>query len=451
MAEANEPSASDEPSAPTDVAPYDAVARLDADDVVIARMPSVTASRPQMKRRATSDVRSWVSLGLALPLYGLLVLGAQVMPDDVRRLLLERGWIPHAIMLLSCWSLAILVVKIVALRSQERAFAAALLPSDVHAITQANVGDVLAHLEVARASLRRGQSFLIERMVRILEHYAARGDVSETTAVNNTDADTDAAMVASSFSMVKVLVWAIPILGFIGTVIGIGAAVGGFSQSLEGADQLDTIKDSLGDVTSGLAVAFDTTLVALVASILVMLPTSWVQKAEEQLISDVDDYCVANVLRHLVSPDVQVDPAEATDKPPVFDGERLEKLVLDTVAAPLAEMLAANMRLSSQLAESHAALAASNEALAQQLAAFASASQSLGPNVERAVTALGQATSLAERSTDAMGRSSEQLCRELGASQKLMQLLAAGLTEPIGVSAAARSANGANGKSTREI
>ncbi len=97
----------------------------------------------------------------------------------------------------------------------------------------------------------------------------------------------------------KVLVWAMPILGLIGTVVGLSGAVGAFSHAMSGAEQLDTIKDSLREVTTGLAVAFDATFVALVASILVMLPMTWLQKAEDKLVNDVDDYAVTHILARL--------------------------------------------------------------------------------------------------------------------------------------------------------
>ncbi len=467
--------------------------------------PSGAASQPPgsaPKQRATSDVGLLLSLALALPLYGLLFLSAQAMPDSISRLLLERGWIPHVIMVLSCWSLSILLLKAIGLRMQRRVFAREVLPADEPRITPENVGRLIEHLEGLRSlgSTRRWwRSFLLERVLRIVEHYAARGEVTETATVNNNDAEADAAAVASSFSMVKVLVWAIPILGFIGTVIGIGSAVGGFSESLDGAEQLDAIKGSLGDVTSGLAVAFDTTLVALVASILVMLPTSWMQKAEEQLVSDVDDYCVTNVLRRLVSPPDRSAPDQ--DRIGLAMAE-IRTSIVEVIAAPLSEMLAANAQLMTRLSDNHEALSGTQAALQDQLTAFTAAAQTLGPNVAQAVAQLDKATSLAERATTqigpnvervvaqleqaqdiatvtteriapnveraaaelakattlaeqatgSMGRTQEQLSRELGASRQLLQLLAAGLgasaSSETSIATRPRQGNGSNGSSS---
>jgi len=63
------------------------------------------------------------------------------------------------------------------------------------------------------------------------------------------------------------------------------------------------LKDSLNGVTGGLATAFDTTLVALVMSMLVMFPSSSMQKSEEDLLNWVDEYCNENLLKRLKESD----------------------------------------------------------------------------------------------------------------------------------------------------
>jgi biopolymer transport protein ExbB/TolQ len=72
--------------------------------------------------------------------------------------------------------------------------------------------------------------------------------------------DLDAVRAAQSYSFVKIVIWAIPILGFLGTVIGITEAIGSLSAS--------QIEKSLPEVVAGLGVAFDTTAIALGFSIL---------------------------------------------------------------------------------------------------------------------------------------------------------------------------------------
>ena len=101
----------------------------------------------------------------------------------------------------------------------------------------------------------------------------------------------DATMVDSSYVLIKVFIWAIPILGFIGTVLGISEAVSSFGGEMGAAADIEKIKEQLGQVTGGLSEAFDTTLVSLIFSLFVMFPTSVMQKNEEDLLNKVDEYC----------------------------------------------------------------------------------------------------------------------------------------------------------------
>lgn len=370
-------------------------------------------------RRPTSDVPFLKALALATPLYGVAVLLARVAPAGAREILLERGWVCHAIMALSCLALTILFLKGLALRAQRGVFSLPILPAEEAQISADNIQRVLAHVNVIRARVgaRRGpRSFLVERAYRVLTHYAARYDAAEAAAAANAEAEADAASSASSFSVVKIMVWAIPILGFIGTVIGIGDAVGGFSRSLDGAGQLDTIKSALGDVTSGLAVAFDTTLVALVASIFVMVPTSWVQKAEDQLLGDVDDHCVTLILPRLT--DGAAQQADAS-----LPHEAIRKLLADVVAAPLAEMGKAQAELLERLAADQKAAQSAQSAAQEQLRAFALAAEKIAPAIlqalagmertgeqlERAVAQIAGAQSHIERATNAATRAAEEV------------------------------------------
>jgi hypothetical protein len=125
-------------------------------------------------------------------------------------------------------------------------------------------------------------------------------------------------MVDSSYTIVKVFIWAIPILGFIGTVLGISTAVSSFD--LEAAGSIEVIQKQLGEVTGGLSEAFDTTLISLIFSLCVMFPTSLLQKAEEDILNQVDDYCNEYLLKRLR------EPGESGSGDPSAVMQRIEEL-----------------------------------------------------------------------------------------------------------------------------
>ncbi|HWB14215.1 MAG TPA: MotA/TolQ/ExbB proton channel family protein [Pirellulales bacterium] len=92
--------------------------------------------------------------------------------------------------------------------------------------------------------------------------------------------ESDAARSHASYALLRIIIWAIPILGFLGTVIGITLAIASLNpQSLE---------DSLPMVTGGLGVAFDTTALALGLSMVLMFVQFVVDRIEGRLLAAVD-------------------------------------------------------------------------------------------------------------------------------------------------------------------
>ncbi len=216
----------------------------------------------------------------------------------VGELLTNRGWVPYVIILLTIWSGVILAIKYVKLNKQLKIVPMELLPR----LPGDNIAADNAHLYVRYIQSvypQYASNFLTNRIIRALQHFRCRGRSDEVAERLKTQAEADLNAVESSYSMVKVFIWAVPILGFIGTVLGIGQAVDGFAQSIQTAQNFELLKESLGSVTTGLAVAFDTTLLALVMSLVIMFPTNTMQKAEEDFLITVDDYCNDHLLTRI--------------------------------------------------------------------------------------------------------------------------------------------------------
>ena len=209
----------------------------------------------------------------------------------------NRGWVPYVIVLMTFWSLAILFLKAKKLTKQKQAMLLDVLPTELSdEITFDSIDLFLTHISKLPVS---GDSFLVNRVVRGLEHFRVRKSTPETVTMMELQSDIDANNVAGSYTLLKVFIWALPILGFIGTVIGISGAVAGLAGSLENASDVSAIKGALNEVFAGLGTAFDTTLLALVLSLLIKVPASAMQKSEEDLITWVDEYCNENLLKRL--------------------------------------------------------------------------------------------------------------------------------------------------------
>ena len=285
------------------------------------RLPSL----PESDRSAQSDGTN-VSLvltaviGVAITAAFYLLLVIPLRSTYYGELFYKRGWVPYAIILLAAWAVSMLIFKSRKLVRQRDALMFDALPTELsRKIRRDNARVFQHHIRTLPCDFKG--SFLLNRVYRALENFKARGSIQEVTNLLTSQAEIDANAVQSSYSILKVFIWAIPILGFIGTVIGIGRAVNKFSPALggnntaqvqsavtaqsESVDQMQKIKESLGEVTSGLSVAFETTLLALVVSLLVMFPTSAVQKAEEDLLISVEEYCNENLLGRMHETNVE--------------------------------------------------------------------------------------------------------------------------------------------------
>jgi DNA-directed RNA polymerase subunit RPC12/RpoP len=238
-----------------------------------------------------------IALGVAMAA-GFYVLVLPFGGTHFGALFLRRGWVPFVEVILMGWAVGILVLKWRKLRHQRAAMLLDVLPSGLgEEIAEGNVDRFIDHVKRIPPHLR--DSIMVNRIRRALEHFRVRRSNPEVASMLAAQSEIDASAVHSSYTMIRVLIWSIPILGFIGTVLGISDAVAGFSESLDQAQDIEVLKASLNDVTAGLAVAFDTTLVALCMSVLASFPAHSIQKSEEDLLNWVDEYCGENLLKRL--------------------------------------------------------------------------------------------------------------------------------------------------------
>ena len=94
--------------------------------------------------------------------------------------------------------------------------------------------------------------------------------------------------------MLRYLVWLIPTLGFIGTVVGIALAL-----DYAGSNEDPQNPDLLAEITGRLGVAFYTTLLALIQSALLVFALHIVQQKEEMALNLSGQYCLDNLINRL--------------------------------------------------------------------------------------------------------------------------------------------------------
>ena len=216
----------------------------------------------------------------------------------------NRSSIPYYTVFLAMFSFAILFLKNMKLKVQQKALKVNIMPIDSSfALTPVTAREILDTMyEKVDIPAR---FILFDRVERAISNLKNLGSVSAVAECLTNQANNDDNYLSSSYTILKGFIWAIPVLGFIGTVIGLADAVGGFGKVVsEGAD-IEQLKASLGGVTGGLATAFETTLIALVLAMFVQLFMTFTLNKEELFLDDCADYCHRNIISKMKTINLQ--------------------------------------------------------------------------------------------------------------------------------------------------
>jgi biopolymer transport protein ExbB/TolQ len=141
-------------------------------------------------------------------------------------------------------------------------------------------------------------------LMRAVNRFAVAKDVAAAEEVVRSECDAIAQDYDTSLGMVRYVIWAVPSIGFIGTVRGMGLALA----------QADS-PENLPAVVGWLGVAFDTTLVALFLSIGLMFLTHQFQRRYERFVLGLARKCEVDLLHHLAVRRLPAAKAEADGTP----------------------------------------------------------------------------------------------------------------------------------------
>jgi hypothetical protein len=213
----------------------------------------------------------------------------------------QRGMTPYVMTFLAAWSLFILVFKWSKIRFQNKTLMINVIPNNYDFVLSPNTVDLILR-NINEAVEQPKYFFLFNRIVGTLANLKNIGMISDVGDILRSYNDQDIESVETSYSLLNGFLWAIPVLGFIGTVEGLSKAIGTFGNVLaEGADT-SALTASLQSITGGLATAFETTLIALVLALTLHLIATWTKKSEEELLIACSEYCSQNIVAHLRMP-----------------------------------------------------------------------------------------------------------------------------------------------------
>ena len=158
------------------------------------------------------------------------------------------------------------------------------LDASLQSTTIINKRSELDNLKASISYSRGGnirQSALVQTLLFLIDHCLVTETSEKVMEIFSRRMDTLQKHIEASYSVLRYIAWAIPSLGFIGTVLGIGAALA--SAGMASGD--------IEVVTKPLGMAFDTTLIALIESVVLMFFIYNMQHREESLLNAIDLFC----------------------------------------------------------------------------------------------------------------------------------------------------------------
>jgi biopolymer transport protein ExbB/TolQ len=263
--------------------------------------PAKTNQRTGWHEEDHANVSFFKSLLIGVVLSGLFFasmipfLSSDQTKSGIGDLFLDRGWVNYAEVFFFVWGMVILAMKWRKTKRQRLAMLLDIVPSKLGSeINSQTVGGFIDHIYKLPNRLR--DSLMVNRIRKGMELFEKRNSNSEVATFLSSQSDIDANRISGSYTLLKVFLWAIPILGFIGTVQGLSVAVSSLSA---GSTDPEALKASINNLTGGLGVAFDTTLLGLILSMIMSFPMAVMQKEEDETLTEIDAFCTEKLLPKL--------------------------------------------------------------------------------------------------------------------------------------------------------
>jgi biopolymer transport protein ExbB/TolQ len=200
-----------------------------------------------------------------------------------------RDFEQEACFILMLWAMAIMAYKGVVASREHKLLQMELVP--VAEGTKILPEDAREYARQIQSLPESEQRLLLPRcLLSALARFNATRNIQDVSATGHAVCEAESERLDSELSMVRYIAWAIPSIGFIGTVRGIGEALGQAHKAVEG---------DIAGVTQSLGVAFNSTFIALLISIVLMFVLHQLQLQQERLVLETETYLDRHLIQHL--------------------------------------------------------------------------------------------------------------------------------------------------------
>lgn len=202
---------------------------------------------------------------------------------------LIKDYEQEACFILMFWAFAIIGYKAIDLSRERRLLETDLIPiAEGMRILPEDTREFARQIQALPEEERR---LLLPRvLMSALRRFSSTQSIQDVSNIAHSVCESEADRLETELSMVRYIAWAIPAIGFIGTVRGIGDALAQAERAVQG---------DLAGVTESLGLAFNSTLIALLISIVLMFIIHQLQSVQERLVFDSEAYCDEKLIRHM--------------------------------------------------------------------------------------------------------------------------------------------------------
>jgi biopolymer transport protein ExbB/TolQ len=214
----------------------------------------------------------------------------QPVPHNLRSVfVILKDYEQEIAVILGAWALALIGQQALAVARNRR-----LLEKDYIELSEGHVilpDDARAYGRPIESLPSREREMLLPRALLVtLNRFGATRSVQDSAEAARAECENELDRLDAQLSMVRFTAWAIPAVGFVGTVRGIGRAL----QEAQGA-----LHGDISGVTLGLGVTFNATLTALISCITVMFFLHQLQQAQDRLVLDARMYIDRRLIRSM--------------------------------------------------------------------------------------------------------------------------------------------------------
>ncbi len=200
-----------------------------------------------------------------------------------------RDFEQEACFILMMWAMAIMAYKGIAAMREQRLLHLDLVPlSEGTRILPEDAREYARQIQSLPETEQR--RLLPRSLLSALHRFRATRNIQDVSTTAHGICEAESERLDSELSMVRYIAWAIPSIGFIGTVRGIGEALGQAHQAVEG---------NIAGVTRSLGVAFNSTFAALLISIVLMFLLHQLQLQQDRLVQHTETYLDQHLIHHL--------------------------------------------------------------------------------------------------------------------------------------------------------